>query len=79
MIRAVVRQLADLLTGLADIIIAHQDRRVVQTQRPFFLAVLARGRALPASPSPSTTTATSTPSTTTAAATEARFGARRHC
>jgi len=35
MIRVVVRQLAHLLTGLADITIAHQDRRVVQTQRPF--------------------------------------------
>lgn len=30
-----VRQLVDFLTGLADITIAHQDRRVVQTQRPF--------------------------------------------
>jgi phenylpropionate dioxygenase-like ring-hydroxylating dioxygenase large terminal subunit len=31
----VIRQLVDLLTGLSDITIAHQDRRVVQTQRPF--------------------------------------------
>ena len=31
----VVRQLVDLLTGLSDITIAHQDRRVVETQRPF--------------------------------------------
>jgi len=31
----VVRQLVDLLTGLADITIAHQDRRIVQTQQLF--------------------------------------------
>jgi phenylpropionate dioxygenase-like ring-hydroxylating dioxygenase large terminal subunit len=30
-----IKQLFDLFTGLADITIAHQDRRVVQTQRPF--------------------------------------------
>ncbi len=30
-----IRQIVDWLTGLADITIAHQDRRVVQTQRPF--------------------------------------------
>lgn len=30
-----VKQLVDLLTGLANITIAHQDRRIVQTQRPF--------------------------------------------
>ncbi|MCE5193788.1 MAG: hypothetical protein ABFD13_02090 [Candidatus Cryosericum sp.] len=30
-----IRQLTDLLTGVADITIAHQDRSVVQTRRPF--------------------------------------------
>ena len=30
-----IKQLVDLLTGLANITIAHQDRRIVQTQRPF--------------------------------------------
>jgi len=30
-----IRQLIHLLTGVADITIAHQDRRVVQTQRSF--------------------------------------------
>ena len=30
-----IRQLIDLFTGLADVTIAHQDRRVVQTQRPY--------------------------------------------
>lgn len=30
-----IRQLVDFLTGVANITIAHQDRRVVQTQRPF--------------------------------------------
>jgi len=30
-----IRQFFDWVTGLADIRIAHQDRRIVQTQRPF--------------------------------------------
>ena len=31
----VVKQLFDWFTGLANITIAHQDRRIVRTQRPF--------------------------------------------